>query len=98
MWRSGRADDSEPTARCGDREALVIGHEPLQVRTQLLSAREVDRVERSKTGRRQQPGSVGDAIIDPQQVHPREDLPALPDRVRTNGKERADDLRPSEGA
>jgi len=77
----------------GSGEALVVRHERPQIRTELLGAREVNGVERSELGRRQQARRIEDAVVDPQQVHPREHLPASPNRLGSKGKERADDLR-----
>jgi SAM-dependent methyltransferase len=63
--RSARSDHPEPPSRGCNREALVVGHKAPKVRTQLLGARKVDGVERSKIGRRQLSGRVEDAIADP---------------------------------
>jgi len=49
-------------------------------------------VERSELGRRQQPRCIEDTIVDPQQVHPREYLPASSSRVRPKGEERTHSL------
>ena len=73
-------------------EAVVIRHEPPQVRTELSSAREMDGVERSKIGGDQQSGRVQDAVADTQQIHDRKHLPASSNRVRPNGKQRANHL------
>lgn len=90
-------DHPETSVRGGSCEALVVRHEAAQIRTELLGAREVDGVERSKIGRGQPSGRVEDAIVYTQQVHPCEHLPASSNRVGPKGKERARDLRPGKG-
>jgi hypothetical protein len=51
--RLGRLDHSETAAGRRSCQARVVRHEPPQVRTELLRAREVNGVKRSKLGRQQ---------------------------------------------
>ena len=64
---------------------------------ELFGAREMDGVERSELGRRQQAGRIEDSIVDPQEVHPREHLPASSYRFGAEGQERTDDLGAGKG-
>lgn len=96
-WGLSGLDDPESSVRSRTCQALVVGHEGPEVRAELLGAGEVDGVQRSEIGRRQQSGRIQDAIVDPQEVHPREHLHAPPNNVRSEGQERADDLGPGKG-
>jgi hypothetical protein len=95
---SGRLDHPDTSAGGRGCEPLVVCHEATEVGADLLSAREVDGVQRSEFRRRQQPRRVEDAIADSQQVHPREHLPAPLNGVGPKGKERPSDLSPRKDA
>jgi hypothetical protein len=69
----------------------------VQVRAELLGAREVDGVQRSEIGRRHHSGAIEDTIVDPKELHPRQHLSAPSNCVGSKRQERAHDFRPGKG-
>lgn len=82
----------------GNSHSLVVGDDAGEVVAELLRGGEMDRVERAKLGRQQRTGGGEDPVADPDQLQPREHLPAAPDSWLTKRKQRSGHLGPRERA
>jgi hypothetical protein len=69
-----------------------------RVAAELLRGGEMDRVEHAKLGRQQRTGGGEDPVADPDQLQPREHLPAATDSWLTKRKQRSGHLGPRERA